>query len=127
MKKKDLFDIFVEKSVYYSGSYSAVILAFAIIIVWIITGPMFKYSDSWQMVINTITNIVTFLLVFLIQSSQNRDSKALQRKLSELMRATEGAQAALLDLEKFTDKEIANINNKYVILAEKSRKRFKWV
>src|SRR5271163_2762057 len=81
-------------------------LAFAIVIVWGITGPMFHYSDTWQLVINTGTTIITFLMVFLIQNTQNRDSAAVQLKLDELIRATKGARNSLLALESMSDDEL---------------------
>jgi low affinity Fe/Cu permease len=123
MKKKGLFKILIEKSVCWSGSCCAVILAFAVVGLWIITGPLFGYSDSWQMVINTITNIVTFLLVFLIQSSHNRDSKSIQIKLAELIRVTKGAHTSLIDLENLTDQELSRIYDKYARLAKEARRR----
>ncbi len=99
----------------------AFILAAATIVVWGVTGPIFKFSDTWQLVINTGTTIVTFLMVFLIQNTQNRDSDAIQIKLDELIRATKGAHTALLDLEELEDEDIARIRDLYVEIAAKSR------
>jgi len=100
-------------------------LALAVVLLWAMTGPAFHYSDTWQMVINTGTTIVTFLLVFLIQNSQNRDIKAVHIKLDELIRATEGAHTVLLDLEKLTDEELSAICNKYGLIAEESREQLR--
>ena len=101
----------------------AFLLAAATIVVWAITGPIFKFSDTWQLVINTGTTIVTFLMVFLIQNTQNRDSDAIQIKLDELIRATKGAHTALLDLEELDDEDLARIRELYVEIAAKSRKK----
>jgi low affinity Fe/Cu permease len=96
-------------------------LAGAVVLAWIITGPIFAFSDTWQLVINTGTTIITFLMVFLIQNTQNRDSEALQVKLDELIRAHEGAHNALLDLEELEDKELDRIQLNYSSLAKKAR------
>ena len=98
-------------------------LAVAIIIVWIITGPLFGFSDTWQLVINTGTTIVTFLMVFLIQSSQNRDARALQIKLDEVIRATRGAHNSLLDLEELEEHELRMFQDRYEALARRARER----
>jgi low affinity Fe/Cu permease len=92
-----------------------------IIVVWIVTGPLFHYSDTWQLVINTGTTIVTFLMVFLIQNTQNRDSEALQVKLDELIRAIDGAHNALLDLEDLEEDELDRIRLNYSALAKEAR------
>lgn len=97
-------------------------VAVAIILAWAVTGPMFRYSDTWQLVINTSTTIVTFLMVFLIQNTQNRDAAATQLKLDELIRAVEGAHTALMDLEELTDEELDLIKARYLDLAHKGRK-----
>ena len=98
------------------------VLMLLLILVWAITGPIFKFSDTWQLVINTGTTIVTFLMVFLIQNTQNRDTAAIQTKLDELIRAIEGAHNALLDLEELDESEIEHIRRDYRNLAEKARK-----
>ena len=98
-------------------------LAVFIVIIWSVTGPVFDYSDTWQLVINTGTTIVTFLMVFLIQNTQNRDTVALQMKLDELIRATKGARNMLLDLENMDDDEIAQLREVYERLANQARGR----
>jgi low affinity Fe/Cu permease len=97
--------------------------ALLIIIGWAVTGPVFGYSDTWQLVINTGTTIITFLMVFLIQNTQNRDSSAIQLKLDELIRATRGAHNALLDLEELTQEELNTFLETYQQLAHQGRKR----
>jgi low affinity Fe/Cu permease len=92
------------------GSPLAFISAAAIIIVWIITGPLFGFSDTWQLVINTGTTIITFLMVFLIQNTQNRDARAMHLKLDEIIRAMKGARNSLVDLEDLSDEEIASFS-----------------
>jgi low affinity Fe/Cu permease len=99
--------------------------AVAIVVLWALLGPVFGFSDTWQLVINTGTTIVTFLMVFLIQNTQNRDTHALQIKLDELLRITEGAHYALIDLEELTDKELDLIRQRYLKLAEEGRKRLR--
>jgi low affinity Fe/Cu permease len=97
------------------------IIAVLVIIVWALSGPIFGFSDTWQLVINTGTTIVTFLMVFLIQNTQNRDTEALQVKLDELIRVMEGAHNALLDLEELDEKELGRIRDNYERLAKKAR------
>ena len=104
-----------------AGRPRAFALAVAVIVLWALTGPIFHYSDTWQLVINTGTTVVTFLMVFLIQNSQNRDAEATQVKLDELIRAIEGAHNALLDLEELEDKELDRIRSSYQSLAESAR------
>lgn len=96
-------------------------LACGIIVLWGVTGPVFHYSDTWQLVINTSTTIITFLMVFLIQNTQNRDGEAVQVKLDELIRAVEGAHNALLDLEELTQEDLDVIQRKYAALARRAR------
>ena len=98
-------------------------IALGVIIVWAITGPMFGFSDTWQLVINTGTTIITFLMVFLIQATQNRDQLALQLKLDELIRCVEGAHNAMLDLEELTEEEIETVHRHYAKLADLARRQ----
>src|SRR5512143_3264179 len=104
-----------------AGRPATFMVALGIILAWAITGPLFHFSDTWQLVINTATTIVTFLMVFLIQNTQLRDAEAVQVKLDELIRATEGAHNALLDLEELSDEQLDRIRADYVGLAEKAR------
>ena len=104
-----------------SGRPRAFALAAGVIVVWIVTGPLFGFSDTWQLVINTGTTIVTFLMVFLIQNTQNRDTQALQIKLDELIRATQGAHNALLDLEELEEDALDKFRAKYEKLAAAAR------
>jgi low affinity Fe/Cu permease len=97
--------------------------AVALIVVWALTGPLFGFSDTWQLVINTTTTIVTFLMVFLIQSTQNRDSEAMQVKLDEIIRTIGHAKNELLDLEELEEKDLDEIKRSYEALAEKARAR----
>lgn len=106
-----------------SGRPAVFITALSIIIVWLITGPMFDYSDTWQLVINTGTTIITFLMVFLIQNTQTRDTESIQIKLDELIRATRGAHNALLDLEELEESERNKFRSHYAGLARKARKQ----
>src|SRR5713101_130792 len=108
-----------------TGHPTAFFLAVLIILVWGITGPTFRFSDTWQLVINTGTTIVTFLMVFLIQNTQNRDSEAVQLKLDELIRAMEGAHNALLDIEELTDHELDRIRGGYEKLALQARENLR--
>jgi low affinity Fe/Cu permease len=101
-----------------SGRPVTFALAALIILVWLVTGPIFEFSDTWQLVINTGTTIVTFLMVFLIQSTQNRDTEALQIKLDELIRAVKGARNEVLDLEQLDEAELDEIRKEYLKLAE---------
>ncbi len=104
-----------------SGRPKAFTLAVAVILVWLITGPLFRFSDTWQLVINTGTTIITFLMVFLIQNTQNRDAEALQIKIDELIRATKGAHNALLDLEELEQDNLDEFRRRYQLLASAAR------
>ena len=104
-----------------SGHPGAFSLAIGSVILWLITGPYFAYSDTWQLVVNTGSSIITFLMVFLIQNTQNRDSAALQIKLDELIRSHAGAHNVLLDLEELTQEQIDSIRGKYERLAREAR------
>jgi low affinity Fe/Cu permease len=106
----------------FSGRPAVFALAVLVIGAWVLTGPLFDYSDTWQLVINTGTTIVTFLMVFLIQNTQNRDTEAMQIKLDELIRATRGADNSLLDLEELDDAELDRFRAKYEALAEAARR-----
>ena len=105
----------------YCGRPGTFLLACGVILAWIITGPLFDYSDTWQLVINTGTTIITFLMVFLIQNTQNRDTQAIQLKLDELIRATHGAHNALLDLEELDEKALEAFRVRYEALARDAR------
>ena len=96
-------------------------VAVGVILLWAITGPIFQFSDTWQLVINTTTTIITFLMVFLIQNTQNRDTEALQIKLDELIRSMETAHTVLLDLEELDEDELNRIRKDYLALARKAR------
>src|SRR3954447_2832472 len=100
-------------------------LAVLVILAWVVTGPLFGYSDTWQLVINTGTTIITFLMVFLIQNTQNRDTEAMQIKLDELIRATQGANNRLLDLEHLDDEELDRYRRHYAALARVARKKLR--
>jgi low affinity Fe/Cu permease len=104
-----------------SGRPAAFMAALVIVLVWAVTGPLFNYSDTWQLVINTGTTIVTFLMVFLIQNTQNRDTQALQLKLDELIRTTQGAHNMLLDPEQLDDIELDRVRRLYAQIAEKAK------
>ncbi|MDR5818218.1 MULTISPECIES: low affinity iron permease family protein [unclassified Caballeronia] len=104
-----------------AGHASTFVIAVVLVIVWAISGPMFHFSDTWQLVINTSTTIVTFLMVFLIQNTQNRDTAAMQIKLDELIRAMDRAHNALLDLEELDEKELAVFRKRYEKLAQEAR------
>ncbi|WP_409477689.1 low affinity iron permease family protein [Pseudobdellovibrio sp. HCB154] len=125
MEKKTLFTRFSKAAANFSGKPLTFGLAIFIILAWLISGPFFDFSDTWQLIINTSTTIITFLMVFLIQSTQNRDTAAIQIKLDELIRATQGAHNALLDLEELEDSEISKLRENYEMLAEKARKDLK--
>jgi low affinity Fe/Cu permease len=105
----------------FCGRPRTFVFAVAVIAVWIVTGPIFGFSDTWQLVINTGTTIITFLMVFLIQNTQNRDTEAIQINLDELIRATKGAHNALLDLEELEDEALDVFRRKYQVLAAAAR------
>jgi low affinity Fe/Cu permease len=121
MKHPNWFSHFASWTATASGRPHTFALACLIIIVWAVTGPLFAFSDTWQLVINTGTTIVTFLMVFLIQNTQNRDSRAMQLKLDELIRATEGAHNAVLDLEELAEMDLDRIRKLYSALAARAR------
>jgi low affinity Fe/Cu permease len=106
-----------------AGRPSAFLVAAAAILLWALAGPVFGFSDTWQLVVNTSTTIVTFLMVFVIQSTQNRDTAAMQLKLDELIRATQGAHNALLDLEEIDDAQFERYRASYEKLAARAREK----
>src|SRR3954464_5347016 len=105
----------------WSGRTRTFILAIAVVLVWAATGPIFRYSDTWQLVINTGTTIVTFLMVFLVQRTQNRDGLAIQLKLNELVAAIQGASNRLIDVESLSQEELATLHAHYQRLVERAR------
>ena len=103
-----------------AGRPTTFMVALGIIVLWLVTGPIFDFSNTWQLIINTGTTIVTFLMVFLIQSTQNRDQEALQIKLDEVLRSMENAHTVLLDLEELDEEELDRIRKDYLKLAKKA-------
>ena len=121
IKTQSAFTRFAKWTAHATGRPAAFVLAFLLIVVWALTGPFFDFSDTWQLVINTSTTIATFLMVFLIQNTQNRDSEAIQIKLDELIRAISSAHNALLDLEELEEEDLESIRKDYVMLARGAR------
>jgi low affinity Fe/Cu permease len=122
-KARKWFDVGARHVARGTGQPLAFIAAAMVIIFWLLSGPVFGFSDTWQLVINTGTTIVTFLMVFLIQNTQNRDSEAIQVKLDELLRVTAGAHNALLDLEEMEERELDLIRARYIRIARQARQR----
>jgi low affinity Fe/Cu permease len=106
-----------------AGTPGMFAIALLVVIVWALTGPLFHYSDTWQLVINTGTTIVTFLMVFLIQNTQNRDTQAVQLKLDELIRVTKGAHNLLIDLEELDDEQVEQLRRTYERLGKNSERK----
>jgi low affinity Fe/Cu permease len=121
MRNAAWYSRFAKATAHFSGRPRVFAIAVGVIVVWIVTGPLFGFSDTWQLVINTGTTIVTFLMVFLIQNTQNRDTEAIQVKLDELIRATKGSHNALLDLEELEEKDLEAFRTKYQALASAAR------
>jgi low affinity Fe/Cu permease len=121
MKNQAWYSSFAKNAAHFCGRPRVFVLAVAIILLWMVTGPIFGFSDTWQLVINTSTTIITFLMVFLIQNTQNRDTQAIQVKLDELIRATSGAHNALLDLEELEEETLEAFKLKYQALARSAR------
>lgn len=119
----EFFHRFSHASAAFTGSPYAFILACSTIVVWLITGPLFRYSDAWQLVINTSTTIITFLMVFLIQNQQNRDAKVMHLKLDELLRAGRSARNDLIELEDCTDEELKLLEEEFRQLHQAARLR----
>ena len=116
-----MLERFSRKATEATGTSTAFILALLVIIIWIVTGPLFHFSDTWQLVINTGTTIVTFLMVFLIQRSQNKDALAIHLKLNEIVAALEGASNRLIDVEDLTEAEIGTLHNHYQELVKMAK------
>lgn len=122
MKMSAAFTRFAQSAARFTGRPLCFGLAAAMIVVWALTGPIFKFNNTWQLVINTGTTIVTFLMVFLIQNTQNRDTEALQIKLDELIRASESANNTLLALEELDDETVEKQRKRFAELAQEARK-----
>jgi low affinity Fe/Cu permease len=116
----DAFRLFAQRSAMMLGSAWAFAAAVLAILVWIVTGPTFHFSDTWQLIINTATTIITFLMVFLIQNTQNRDAKAMHLKLDELIRALKGARNQLVDLENLSDEDLKKLEEQFRRLRKQS-------
>jgi low affinity Fe/Cu permease len=121
-KSNSWFTRFAKGTAYATGRPATFAIALSVVVVWAVTGPLFHWSDTWQLVINTGTTIVTFLMVFLIQSTQNRDAEAVQIKLDELLRVSPGAHNVLMNLEELEETELERIRAVYIKLAEKARR-----
>jgi len=121
MRNASWYSTFAKAAAHFCGRPRVFTFAAAIIVTWIVTGPLFGFSDTWRLVINTGTTIITFLMVFLIQNTQNRDTEAIQVKLDELIRATKGAHNALLDLEELEEENLDAFKAKYQALAVAAR------
>jgi low affinity Fe/Cu permease len=121
MKHNTWYARFAKITARLSGRPATFASAVLLIAAWLISGPLFGFSDTWQLVINTATTIVTFLMVFLIQNTQNRDTQAIQVKLDELIRATQGAHNALLDLEELEEHQLDKFRARYEKMAERAR------
>ena len=119
------FSDFARRLAEFAGRPATFLTAVLLIVLWALSGPFFGYSDSWQLVVNTTTTIITFLMVFLIQNTQNRDTAAIQLKLDELIRATQGAHNALLDLEEIDDERFEQYRASYRRLAAEAREKLR--
>jgi low affinity Fe/Cu permease len=117
------FSYLARKLAVLAGRPTTFFAALAVILLWALAGPLFGYSDTWQLAVNTATTIITFLMVFVIQSTQNRDTEAIQLKLDELIRATQGAHNALLDLEHIDDEQFERYRRSYARLAAAARRK----
>lgn len=121
MHESGIFGRFARLVAHLAGRPATFLLALTIIAAWGITGPIFGYSDTWQLIINTSTTIITFLMVFVIQNTQNKDSQAIQLKLDELIRAVDGAHNALLNLEDLSEDDLARVKRHYLHLAQQAK------
>lgn len=122
MRISSWYSVFAKITARISGKPVTFAAAVFLILAWVVTGPFFGFSDTWQLVINTATTILTFLMVFLIQNTQNRDTEAIHLKLDELIRVTQGAHNALLDLEELEEAQLDEFRRKYAGLAKQARK-----
>jgi low affinity Fe/Cu permease len=125
MRTQAWYSRFTKETARFCGKPRVFVVAVAVILVWLVTGPLFDFSDTWQLVINTGTTIVTFLMVFIIQNTQNRDTEAIQVKLDELIRSTKGAHNAILDLEELDEDKLDAFRRKYEALAKAARDEMK--
>ena len=116
-KKSNFFERFSDWATAATGSSAAFFIAIGVIVIWLVTGPVFDYSDTWQLIINTGTTIVTFLMVFLIQKSQNKDSKAVHLKLNELLASQEGSSNRMVNIEDLTEAELDHLYKFYIRLS----------
>jgi low affinity Fe/Cu permease len=124
-KLSQILEQFSLKATKATGTSMSFILALSVIIVWALTGPLFRFSDTWQLVINTSTTIITFLMVFLIQRTQNKDAQAIHLKLNEIVAALEGASNTLIDVEDLTEGEIATLHKHFQKLVQMAKKDIK--
>lgn len=125
MKDENLFEKFARKVAYIAGLPYTFLAAAGAVVLWAVSGPAFGFSDTWQLVINTSTTIITFLMVFIIQNTQNKDTMALQLKLDELIRAHSNAHNAIIDLEELNEGEIEKIRARYEELAKDARNKLR--
>jgi low affinity Fe/Cu permease len=121
--KNNFFEKMAARVIAVTGSPWAFFVALAVIIIWAVSGPIFDYSDTWQLVINTGTTIITFLMVFIIQKSQNKDAKSVQLKLNELIAANKSASNRLIDVENLSEEELDVLHKYYSIMVEETKKR----
>ncbi len=121
-RKVGVFEKLAQQATKRAGSPYAFLIALGVVVVWALTGPLFGFSDTWQLVINTGTTIVTFLMVFLIQNTQNKDTQAMELKLNEIVAAIEGASNRLIDVEDFSSAELATLHSHYQKLARLAQK-----
>jgi low affinity Fe/Cu permease len=123
MTKNYWFAKMAQKAAKITGSSAAFLSVCVLTLAWLASGPLFRFSDTWQLVINTVSNIVAMLMLFLIQNTQNRESAALQLKVDELLRAVRGAQNAFINLEELTEEDLVRIKERYAKLAETARSK----
>jgi low affinity Fe/Cu permease len=117
------FHVFATKAAYWVGTKWAFLAALAVIALWLVTGPYFHYSDTWQLIINTGTTVVTFIVVFLIQNTQNRDARAIHLKLDEIIKSIDQAQNEMIDIEHLSDDELQRLADKYQKVREECDSR----